>query len=108
MKYLYQNYAPYLMLLDATYKTTKYALPLFFAVVKTNVNFQVVGVLVFQEEIKDMIKKDLQIIRDRNHTVTTKFGMVDFDEKEINALEKLFADTEMFICSFHREQAWAR
>ena len=64
MKYLYQKYAPYLVLLDATYKTTKYALPLFFAVVKTNLNFQVVEVLVFQEETKDMIKKGLQIIND--------------------------------------------
>ena len=49
MKYLYQKYAPHLMLLDATYKTAKYVLPLFFALIKTNVNFQVVGVLVFQE-----------------------------------------------------------
>ena len=64
MKYLYQKYAPHLVLLDAAYKTTKYALPLFSAVVKTNVNFQVVGVLVFQEETKDMIKKGLQIIGD--------------------------------------------
>ena len=71
--------------LDAAYKTTKYALPLFFAVVKVNVNFQVVGVLVFQEETKDMIKKGLQIIRDWNPTVIPKFGMVDFAEKEISA-----------------------
>ena len=108
MKYLYQKYAPYLVLLDATYKTTKYALPLFFAVVKTNLNFQVVGVLVFQEETKDMIKKGLQIIHGWNPTVIPTFGMVDFDEKEINALEELFPDIEVFICSFHSEQAWTR
>ena len=30
VKYLYQKYAPHLMLLDATYKTTNYALSLFF------------------------------------------------------------------------------
>ena len=107
MKYLYQKYAPHLVLLDATYKTTKYALPLFFAVVKTYVNFQVVGVLVFQEETKDMIKKGLQIIHDWNPTVIPKFGMV-VDEKEISALEELFPDIEVFICSFHREQAWTR
>ena len=34
--------------------------------------------------------------------------MVDFDEKEISALEELFLDIEVFICSFHREQAWTR
>ena len=39
MKRLYRLYAPSLLLLDATYKTTKYTVPLFFAVVKTNVNF---------------------------------------------------------------------
>ena len=38
MKYFYQKYAPHLMFLDATYKTTKYSLPLFFAVGKINVN----------------------------------------------------------------------
>lgn len=32
MKRLYQLYAPTLVLLDATYKTTKYAIPLFFLV----------------------------------------------------------------------------
>ena len=33
-----------------------------------------------------MIKKGLQIILDWNPTLTPKFGMVDFDQKEINAL----------------------
>ena len=82
-----------------------HALPLLFAVVKTNVNFQVVT---FQEETKDIIKKDLEIIHDGNPTVIPKFGMVDFDEKEINVLEELFGDIEVFICNFHREQTWTR
>ena len=107
-KYLYHKYAPHLMLFDATYKTTKYALPLFFTVVTTNVNFQVVGMLVFQEETKDMIKECLQIICDWNLTVTPKFGMVETDKKENNGLNELFPDIEVFICSFHREQAWTR
>ena len=41
MKRLYQRYAVDLVLLDATYKTSKYSLPLYFLVVKTNVNYQV-------------------------------------------------------------------
>ena len=61
------------MLLDTGYKITKYTL---FAVVKTNVNFQVVGELVYQEETKDMIKKGL-LEGDWNPAVTPKFGMVD-------------------------------
>ena len=41
MQSLYRPYASSLIMLDATYCTTKYALPLFFMVVKINVNYQV-------------------------------------------------------------------
>ena len=41
MQRLYRRYGSSLIMLDATYRTTKYALPLFFMVVKTNVNYQV-------------------------------------------------------------------
>ena len=41
MERLYQKYAPHLILLDATYKTIKYALPLYFLVAKGNINYQV-------------------------------------------------------------------
>ena len=34
--------------------------------------------------------------------------MADFDKKEVNALEELFPDIEVLICSFNREQAWTR
>lgn len=42
-KHLLQRYGDELSLLDATYKTTKYSLPLFFVAVKTKVDYQVVG-----------------------------------------------------------------
>ena len=35
---LFQRYCGEMLLLDATYKTTRYVLPLFFLVVKTNVD----------------------------------------------------------------------
>ena len=38
---LYRRYGSSLIMLDATYRTTKHALLLFFKVVKTNVNYQV-------------------------------------------------------------------
>ena len=34
-------YDKHLMLLDVAYETTKYALPLYFLVVMTNVNYQI-------------------------------------------------------------------
>ena len=39
MKRIYRKYAPYLILLDATYNARKYVLSLYFLVVKTNVNY---------------------------------------------------------------------
>ena len=44
---LYRRYGRNLILLDWTYKTTKYALPLYFMVVQTNVNYQVIEHFVF-------------------------------------------------------------
>ena len=41
MKRLYQRHDKHLVLLDVTYKTTKYVLLLYFLVVQTNVNYQV-------------------------------------------------------------------
>ena len=46
-----------------------------------------------------MIKKGLQIICDWNPTVILKFGMVDFDEKEMNVLDELLPDIKAFSCS---------
>ena len=63
MKEILYKYGNELVLLDATYKTTKYTLPLFFLVVKTNVNFQVCAVIVLQEQSTEMITRELNTIK---------------------------------------------
>ena len=78
MKHIFNTYGNQLVLLDATYKTTKYALPLFFLVVKTNVNFQVCAVFVIQEESTDMILKALSTVKKWNPKLTPKYAFVDF------------------------------
>ena len=45
------------------YKTTKYSLPLFFVVVKTNVDYQVVSSFVVQDETRAAITEALRIIK---------------------------------------------
>ena len=47
MRCLYRRYDRNLILLDATYKTTIHALPLYFTVVQTNVNYQVIVHFIF-------------------------------------------------------------
>ena len=71
------------ILLDATYKTTKYQLPLFFLVVKTIVNFQVCPVLNLQEDSVDMITRALSVVKMWNSEVAPKYTFVDFDEREV-------------------------
>ena len=78
------------MLVDATYKTMRYELPLFFLVVKTNVNYVVVGSFVTQNETTTSIKEALRIFRDWNPTWQPKFFMTDFCFEEISATESTF------------------
>ena len=63
MQRLYRRYTPTLLLLDATYRTTKYSLRLYFLVIQTNVNYQVAAVVVCQEETTEMITKALSQIK---------------------------------------------
>ena len=34
--------------------------------------------------------------------------MVDYSTAEVNAIESVFQDVAVYICHFHREQAWQR
>ena len=81
MKEMFHRYGTDLVLLDATYKTTKCTLTLFLLVVKTNVNFQVFAVIVLQEESTGMITRALNTIKMWNPEVFPKYAFVDFDEK---------------------------
>jgi len=87
---LLNRYGNELSLLDATYRTTKYALPLFFLVVKTNVDYQVVGSFVLQSEASSNIEKALKVISDWNPDWSPKSSLVDYSESEIGAVERLF------------------
>ena len=51
------KYGQDLSFLDATYKTTKYALPLFFIAVKTNVDYIIVASFVVQDETTKSIRE---------------------------------------------------
>ena len=62
-KRLLLRYGNELVLLDATYRTTRYALPLFFLVVKTNIDYQVAGAFVSENESEESITEALQILK---------------------------------------------
>ena len=90
MKRLLHRYGNELFLLDATYRTTRYALPLFFIVVKTNVDYQVVGTFVLEGESTANIRFALDIFKKWNPTFDPKNAMVDCSKQEFDAIESLF------------------
>lgn len=84
------KYGNEICLLDATYKTSRYALPLFFLCVKTNVDYCVVGSFVIQSETRQAIAEALKVFQDWNHKWSPQFFMTDFSDPEIKAIEEVF------------------
>ena len=90
---LIKRYGNELILLDATYKTTRYALPLFFMVVKTNVDYQIVASFVIENETYEAISEAVAVIKSWNPEFDPKYGMTDYCHEEIRALENNFPST---------------
>lgn len=82
----------YICMLDATYKTTRYALPLFFLCVRTNVDYVVVATFVIQSEDSASIAEALKLIKQWNNSSWRPNAfMVDCSEAEIGALTTVFS-----------------
>eukprot|EP00057_Strongylocentrotus_purpuratus_P015225 XP_011669699.1 PREDICTED: uncharacterized protein LOC105440834 [Strongylocentrotus purpuratus] len=111
-RHLLSRYGNEMTFLDATYKTSHYALPLFFVAVKTNVGYSVVAQFVVQSETREVIVKGLKMISEWMAEDQLKWEpsafMTDFSEREIYAIEEVFPAAKVFLCDFHREQAWVR
>ena len=60
---LFERYGNHICLLDATYKTTRYSIPLYFLIVKTNVDYQIIGSFATQDETSETLVEALSIIK---------------------------------------------
>ena len=105
---LMAKYGNTISLLDATYKTTLYDLPLFFVCVKTNVGYIVVAEFVIQSEAGHYIAEALAKLKEWNPTWKPHFFMTDYSKAEYLAIEQEFPQCTVYLCDFHREQAWER
>lgn len=85
-----RRYGNHMTLLDATYATTRFSLPLFFLAVKTNANYQVVAMFMLEDENTVSIGEALQIIKNANPEWEPKYYITDLDEREISAMSSLF------------------
>ena len=102
------TYGNCVTLIDATYKTMRYDLPLFFVCVRTNVGYCVTAEFVTQSETAETIQEALQILKSWNPEWNPPFVLCDYSEAEISAIEHTFPGISVFLCDFHREQAWTR
>lgn len=109
-RHLLRRYGNEICLLDATYKTTKYSLPLFFLAVPTNMGYSVVGEFVVENETTESIKQGLSTLKgwmsEDDLAWNPRHFMTDFCEREICAIEQIFPETFVYLCDFHREQSW--
>lgn len=96
-KRLLRLYGNDICLLDATYKTTRYALPLFYLAVKTNVDYQVVGSFVTEDETVCSIKEALEVVREWNPDWSPHLFMTDNRSQEIQAIENLFPECKVLL-----------
>lgn len=94
------------VLIDATYKTTKYALPLFLLVVRTNVSYVPIAEFIVEAERTENIFEALQIIKSWNQSWDPKYFMLDYSQQEYQAVHDLFPDAAKYLCTFHVVQAW--
>ncbi|XP_056001914.1 uncharacterized protein LOC125662462 isoform X1 [Ostrea edulis] len=104
---LLQKYGE-LALIDATYKTTKYALPLFLLVVRTNVSYVPIAEFIVEAEQTETILEALQVIKSWNSLWDPKYFMLDYSHQEYQAIHELFPDAAKYLCTFHVEQPWIR
>jgi hypothetical protein len=87
---LLAKYGDELCLLDATHKTSKYSIPLFFLVVRTNTVYQVVGSFLVSMETEECISAALDVLRQWNPNWKPSWFMTDHCIAEITALAKIF------------------
>lgn len=101
-KHLLNKYGQEICLLDSTYNTTKYTVPLFFVCVKTNNGYQVAAVFLTARETTASMA--LQILATWNPGWKPEYWMVDFDQREISALETVFPGKAWLLsdeCEFY-------
>ena len=92
-----KKYGNSIALLDATYKTTKYSIPLFFVAVKTYVKYMVLGSFAIQEETTEAITEAMGMLRSWNESWNPVCFIVDNFIEETHCLEHLFPSNHILI-----------
>ena len=99
MKRLYRRYGNQLVVLDAVYRNGMFHVPTFFLLVRTNVGYRVVAVIVVQLETPESLRRAIEVVKFWSPDVSPKYAMVDSSEQEISALELSFPGMSVMMGS---------
>ena len=99
-RHLVKRYGGEIFLLDATYRTMRYALPLFFVCIPTNVKYMVVGVFITQYESQPAIAEALEKLKSWNEDWCPKYAMTDLCDAEISAIHSTFPGKVIYLYIF--------
>lgn len=99
-KYLLHRYGREMVFLDATYRTTRYAVPLFFLCVHTNSGYSVVAVMLMEKEDSSSLSEALTMLAEMNPNWSPKAFMVDSSEIEMSAISQTFPGKKIIVCIF--------
>jgi len=83
-------YGRHMCLIDATYRTNIYEMPLFFLCVLTNCGYVNVATFLLSDEQKDSVAAGLTQIAEWNAEWQPQCFVSDFSEAQIAALENVF------------------
>ena len=86
-KELLVKYVNDISLIDATHKTTRYDIALFFICVKTNVGYAVVADFIIQDETAEKSEEALQILQQWN---PNRRLILFYSEAELLAIGEVF------------------
>ena len=89
-KRLLVRYGNELTFVDATYRTTRYAVPLFFVCVHTNDGYVVVAFTVTEKEDSESLAEALGYLKAANADWQPQGFMLDSSEMEMSAIRKIF------------------
>ena len=73
-----------------------------------NVGYSIVADFIIQFESSTHIEEALKILKRWNPSWQPSHFMTDFSDAEITALKASFPSVKVYLCDFHREQAWER
>ena len=62
--------------------------------------------IVLRAKATDMITRTLKILKKWNPKVFPKYGFVHLDEHEMTSLDIVLGQVKVFVCNFHKAEAW--